>query len=108
MLFDLLTEEEHIVDQTNARFRFDIPLLARRLSDTIDSVAATETAGMKIGLFGASMGAAAALIAAAARVSAVAAVDVAVVGRISRGNPAASAGSDSADRQRDGPYGDWS
>lgn len=23
--FDLLTEEEHIVDQTNARFQFDIP-----------------------------------------------------------------------------------
>lgn len=29
LLFDLLTEEEHVVDQANGRFRFDIALLAR-------------------------------------------------------------------------------
>jgi len=75
LLFDLLTEEEHVVDQANDRFRFDIPLLARRLSDTVDSVTRQqENAGMKIALFGASTGAAAALITAVERINAVGAV----------------------------------
>lgn len=75
LLFDLLTEQEQARDQASGQFRFDIPLLARRLVDSVDSLMARgETAGMKIGLFGASTGAAAALIAAAERVNEVAAV----------------------------------
>jgi putative phosphoribosyl transferase len=69
LLFDLLTEGEQLAD------RFDILLLARRLADTVDSVTRQwETAGMNIGLFGASTGAAAALITAAERTNEVAAV----------------------------------
>ncbi len=63
ILFDLLTEEE-AEDRRNV---FDIPLLARRMGEAI--AAARESAelrGLKIGLFGASTGAAAALCAAAA------------------------------------------
>jgi putative phosphoribosyl transferase len=75
LLFDLLTEGEQLADQATGKFRFDILLLARRLADTVDSVARRwETAGMKIGLFGASTGAAAALITAAERTNEVAAV----------------------------------
>jgi putative phosphoribosyl transferase len=75
LLFDLLTEEEQARDQASGQFRFDIFLLARRLANTVDSMTArSETAGMKIGLFGASTGAAAALITAAERVNEVAAV----------------------------------
>ena len=75
LLFDLLTEEEQARDQASGQFRFDIDLLARRLADAVDSVArAPETVGMKIGLFGASTGAAAALITAAERSEQVAAV----------------------------------
>jgi dienelactone hydrolase len=75
LLFDLLTEGEQAADQATGHFRFDILLLARRLADTVDAVTRRwETAGMKIGLFGASTGAAAALITAAERTSEVAAV----------------------------------
>jgi dienelactone hydrolase len=75
LLFDLLTEGEQVADQASGRFRFDILLLARRLADTVDAVTRRwETAGMKIGLFGASTGAAAALIAAAERTEEVAAI----------------------------------
>jgi putative phosphoribosyl transferase len=75
LLFDLLTEEEQAWDQASGQFRFDIDLLARRLADALDPVTrSSETAGMKIGLFGASTGAAAALITAAQRREQVAAV----------------------------------
>jgi pimeloyl-ACP methyl ester carboxylesterase len=75
LLFDLLTKGEQLADQTTGEFRFDILLLARRLADTVDSVTRQwETAGMNIGLFGASTGAAAALITAAERTNEVAAV----------------------------------
>jgi pimeloyl-ACP methyl ester carboxylesterase len=75
LLFDLLTKGEQLTDQTTGEFRFDILLLARRLADTVDSVTRQlETAGMNIGLFGASTGAAAALITAAERTNEVAAV----------------------------------
>lgn len=71
LLFDLLTEAE-AADRSNV---FDIDLLARRLVDAIDWVAAQPTlAPLPIGLFGASTGAAAALKAAAARPQAVRAV----------------------------------
>lgn len=75
LLFDLLTEAEQARDQAAGQFRFDIDLLARRLADAVDSMAlGRETADMKIGLFGASTGAAAALITAAERSEQVAAV----------------------------------
>src|SRR5918994_3092693 len=70
LLFDLLTEEEQARDQASGQFRFNILLLARRLANVVDSMTTrSETAGMKIGLFGASTGAAAALITAAERVN---------------------------------------
>jgi dienelactone hydrolase len=75
LLIDLLTEEEETIDAQTAHLRFDVEMLAVRLR------AATEwlgqhppTADLNVGYFGASTGAAAALIAAAAvphRVSAV-------------------------------------
>lgn len=64
LLFDLLTEDE-AARRENV---FDIDLLAQRLVDAIDWASARpECAGVPIGLFGASTGAAAALTAAAAR-----------------------------------------
>jgi putative phosphoribosyl transferase len=75
LLFDLLTEEEHARDQVAGQFRFNIRLLADRLGGAVDSLAGRpETEGMNIGLFGASTGAAAALITAAERVENIAAV----------------------------------
>jgi putative phosphoribosyl transferase len=75
LLFDLLTAEEHERDQTTAELRFDIPLLAGRLTATVDWLAdEPDTRGLTLGLFGASTGAAAALISAAQRPDPVAAV----------------------------------
>jgi pimeloyl-ACP methyl ester carboxylesterase len=66
--FDLLTPEEAAVDEHTAEFRFDIPLIGRRMTDVVDWLErAGETSGLEVGLFGASTGAAAALIAAAER-----------------------------------------
>jgi putative phosphoribosyl transferase len=74
-LFDLLTAEEHEVDQYTRQFRFDIDLLTERLVGTIDWASQYElTTDLPIGLFGASTGAAAALRAAAERPEAVTAV----------------------------------
>ena len=71
LLFDLLTADE-AEDRGNV---FDIPLLAGRVVEAIDAVGANrQTQGLPIGLFGASTGAAAALVAAAHRPDAVAAV----------------------------------
>jgi dienelactone hydrolase len=68
VLADLLTPEEEQADVVTGVHRFDIPLLARRVVGLVDWVAAHETlAGVGLGLFGASTGAAAALVAAAAR-----------------------------------------
>lgn len=68
LLFDLLTPREDEVDQMTRQYRFDISLLARRLVAAIDWVRGHEAAGaLPIGLFGASTGAGAALIAAAER-----------------------------------------
>ncbi len=61
LLFDLLTEQEE-ADRANV---FDIPLLAGRLAETVDWLAGERIVrDLPIGLFGASTGAAAALIAA--------------------------------------------
>jgi len=68
LLFDLLTEEEARIDEQTAEYRFDVPLIGRRLTDVLDWLArAGETETLEIGLFGASTGAAAALLAAAER-----------------------------------------
>ncbi len=66
LLMDLLTPEEETVDLETAQYRFDIPLLARRLVDTSSWVRKfPNTKELKISYFGSSTGAAAALIAAA-------------------------------------------
>ena len=68
LLLDLLTPEEEAVDEITREIRFDIPLLAERLKIALDWVSMQpETAKLKLGLFGASTGAAASLIAAAKR-----------------------------------------
>ncbi|MBA2664582.1 MAG: phosphoribosyltransferase [Bradymonadaceae bacterium] len=68
LLIDLLTPDEEIVDRRTRHLRFDIGLLARRLIGAVDWLTLNEaTQTLRIGLFGASTGAAAALIAAAAR-----------------------------------------
>ena len=75
LLFDLLTAEEEKVDQQTGELRFDIDLLAERLVQaTAWLLNREEAAGLKIGYFGASTGAAAALIAAAQAVEVVKAV----------------------------------
>jgi dienelactone hydrolase len=68
LLIDLLTEEEEAEDQYTAHLRFNIELLAERLIGATDWLAGEEeTAGLAVGYFGASTGAAAALLAAAHR-----------------------------------------
>jgi len=68
LLIDLLTPREEAIDERTAEYRFDIPRLATRLVRIVDWLRArTDTAMLPIGLFGASTGAGAALIAAAAR-----------------------------------------
>lgn len=68
LLLDLLSADEHEVDQKTRQYRFDIPLLAGRLVHAIDYVRRdANLRDLPIGLFGASTGAAAALIAAAQR-----------------------------------------
>ncbi|MCZ7684769.1 MAG: dienelactone hydrolase family protein [Sandaracinaceae bacterium] len=73
LLFDLLTRREEAVDLATRHLRFDIPLLARRVVGAIDWIK-NEVPLAPIGLFGASTGAAAALVAAARRPERVAAV----------------------------------
>ena len=66
LLFDLLTPEEEQVDLRTRHLRFDINLLARRTAGVIEWLDLQPYAReFKIGLFGSSTGAAAALIAAA-------------------------------------------
>jgi putative phosphoribosyl transferase len=68
LLIDLLTQEEEMIDLQTAELRFNIPLLAERLQGMSDWLASeASTAALSIGYFGASTGAAAALIAAADR-----------------------------------------
>ena len=66
LLMDLLTEEEERVDVVTAELRFDIGLLARRTARVVQWIK-TQPAlrDLPCGLFGASTGAAAALVAAA-------------------------------------------
>ena len=75
LLLDLLTAEEEAVDERTAEFRFDIPRLGPRVGAAADWAATRSDIGaLPIGCFGASTGAAAALIAAAERPAAIAAV----------------------------------
>ena len=68
LLLDLLTSQEESVDQFTREFRFDIERLGRRVVAAVDWIAAQDELGaMSVGCFGASTGAAAALIAAAER-----------------------------------------
>ncbi|HVT71447.1 MAG TPA: alpha/beta hydrolase, partial [Trebonia sp.] len=63
LLFDLLTADEERTDARTGELRFDIALLARRLTTAVDWLDGSgELAGrLPVGLFGASTGAAAAL-----------------------------------------------
>ncbi|HEX3018916.1 MAG TPA: dienelactone hydrolase family protein [Chitinispirillaceae bacterium] len=64
LLFDLLTRSEEATDLVTAQLRFDIELLAGRLGDVTDWVCENrEIDKLPIGYFGASTGAAAALVA---------------------------------------------
>jgi dienelactone hydrolase len=74
LLIDLLTPAEEAEDLRTARLRFDVWLLARRVIGAIDWLGQGEAEGLaagvgelSVGCFGASTGAAAALIAAAER-----------------------------------------
>ena len=71
LLFDLLTEQE-AADRANV---FDIPLLGARVAEAVQWARDSERTGsLKIGLFGASTGAAAALVAAKQMPQAISAV----------------------------------
>jgi dienelactone hydrolase len=75
LLMDLLTTSEDQVDAITRELRFNIPMLAARVTATLDWLTEREDVGrLPVGLFGASTGAAAALVAAAARPSRVQAV----------------------------------
>lgn len=66
LLFDLLTKEEEHEDMWTGHLRFDIKLLANRLKDATKWIKENPSSrNLNIGYFGASTGAAAALVAAA-------------------------------------------
>ena len=68
LLFDLLSEDEEAEDSMTRELRFDIGLLSERVVGATEWIRQNpDTAGMKLGYFGASTGAAAALVAAAER-----------------------------------------
>ena len=68
LLIDLLTADEEAIDQRTRHLRFDIELLAQRLIGATDWLQQNpQTRSLPIGYFGASTGAAAALVAAAER-----------------------------------------
>jgi putative phosphoribosyl transferase len=74
LLMDLLTREEEVYDRATGELRFDVALLANRLIAAIDWLHAGPAASLRFGLFGASTGAAAALVAAAERPDDIAAI----------------------------------
>jgi len=88
LLIDLLTPEEEEIDLRTHHLRFDIRLLAERLVDATDWLTHDpSTQDLRIGYFGASTGAGAALVAAAERPE----VTTAVVSRGGRPDLAGSA-----------------
>jgi pimeloyl-ACP methyl ester carboxylesterase len=75
LLLDLLTPAEQVIDEQTMELRFDIPLLGSRTTQVTNWVLRhPELSHLPIGLFGASTGAAAALIAAAVMPERIAAV----------------------------------
>ena len=90
VLMDLLTPSEERADQFTAHLRFDIGFLARRVIAVLDDL--RDQARLPIGLFGASTGAAAALVVAAAPSAHIGAV-------VSRGGRPDLAGAKLADVQ---------
>lgn len=75
LLIDLLSSEEEQVDLQTRHLRFDIGLLAERLAGVADWLTRNPSTGrLRVGLFGASTGGGAALVAAAARPEAISAV----------------------------------
>ena len=75
LLFDLLTKQEEAIDASTGEFRFDIEFLAKRLVDATNWITTqADLQHLRIGYFGASTGAAAALIAAVELPNIVAAV----------------------------------
>ena len=75
LLMDLLTADEEAIDLQTQRLRFDISLLADRLVGATDWLAQNpDTRDLTIGYFGASTGAAAALVSATQRPDAVGAI----------------------------------
>jgi putative phosphoribosyl transferase len=79
LLMDLLTADEEAEDAQTGALRFDIPLLASRLTGAVDMLAADPASReLAVFLFGASTGAAAALVTATERPDR-------VIGVISRG-----------------------
>ncbi|MCK4650018.1 dienelactone hydrolase family protein [Candidatus Pacearchaeota archaeon] len=65
LLMDLLTEEEEVVDDKTGELRFDVEFLAKRLVMATKWLRENEeTKDLRVGYFGSSTGAAAALIAA--------------------------------------------
>ena len=68
LLIDLLSPQEEALDVRTAELRFDLPFLARRLAEVIDWLEADpQTQNLPVGLFGASTGGGAALMAAVER-----------------------------------------
>jgi dienelactone hydrolase len=75
VLTDLLTDDEELIDEHTAQFRFDVHLLTERMISVIDwATGEPSLSGLRFGTFGASTGAGAALASAAYRPSAVGAV----------------------------------
>jgi putative phosphoribosyl transferase len=96
LLIDLLTEEEEEIDLQTRHLRFDIDLLAQRLigaTDWLKQEQNFQTKDLSIGYFGASTGAAAALVAAAQRQKIIKAI-------VSRGGRPDLAGSENLSRVR--------
>lgn len=68
LLLDLLSPHEEVIDETTRSYRFDLGLLANRLVHTIDWLSReADTSSLGLGMFGASTGGGAALVAAAQR-----------------------------------------
>jgi putative phosphoribosyl transferase len=66
LLVDLLTRREESIDEYSGQLRFDIPFLAKRLIGATNWITSSpDTKDLRVGYFGASTGAGAALMAAA-------------------------------------------
>ena len=75
LLIDLLTSDEEAIDLRTAHLRFDIGLLAERLVDVTDWLTKQpDSRQLRVGYFGVSTGAGAALVAAAERADVVSAI----------------------------------